>query len=86
MIQWHHITSKQPEDGRAIIQIDAPWECDYNGDVKKHYCMVMRRYDNKMPWDDFCKRLGEEELPLPNFWWCYAADFPFPEPREGAND
>lgn len=82
MIHWHHIMDKQPENGRAILQIDVPWDCDFLGDFKKCYPIGLRKWDILCTWEEVLKFYRDSDLKDPNYWWCYATDFPFPQSRE----
>lgn len=70
-MKWNHILDCQPECGREIIQIDAPYE--------GHYSMGMRKYHSHGgDWNEYINYCKKENL-LPNYWWMYAEDFPFPD-------
>lgn len=70
-IEWKHIMKEQPEDGSSIVHIDYP----YDG----HYSICMRTYMQNGSWDEYIKWMEANDLPLPNFWWVYADEFPFPQ-------
>lgn len=72
-MEWNHILEKQPEHGRKIIHIDPPFE--------GHYPMGMRTYTQYGSWEDYLKWAQQSDM-MPNFWWIYAEDFPFPEQRK----
>lgn len=78
MITWHHIMDKQPEDKTVIIQCFPAEEEQYKDcDFNKHYTMGMivnRNYQSWSEYMDYC----EKHDCYPNYWWCYAKDFPFP--------
>jgi hypothetical protein len=69
-MKWNHILECQPKDRSTIVQIDPP----YKGD----YAMGMRIYKDLLPWEDYMKWCTENDC-MPNFWWVYAKDFPFPD-------
>ncbi len=69
-MKWNHIMDCQPEHGRSIVQIDAPYE--------GHYCMRMRDYYQRCTWEEILEYCKKEKIPNPNFSWVYAEDFPFP--------
>ena len=73
-MNWHHIQDKRPEHGREIIQLDAP----YQG----HWPMGMRKYEQQCAWEGYCKWREFNDLPLEDWYWVYAEDFPFPERKE----
>jgi len=64
----------QPEDARSIVQIDAPYE--------GHYSMGMRDYYQMCTWEDMLRYCKIEEIPNPDFWGCYAEEFPFPDRKD----
>lgn len=71
-MKWNHIMDCQPEDGHMIIQCDAP----YDG----HYNLGMRRYfGSLLSWNLVLLGYKNNDWPLPDFWWVYAEDFPFPD-------
>lgn len=76
MIKWIHIMDSQPDHGREIIQIDAPFQ--------GHYSMGMRTYYQTMLWKDYLACCKEHNLYLsePDFWWVYLEDFPFPKNKD----
>ncbi len=78
MIEWKHIRDEQPEHDMVIIQLDAPFEM-YNGEWTKHYSIGMRAYYQNCIWQEFIDYCVDNDIPLPNFWWIYAKDFPFPK-------
>ncbi len=72
-MKWNHIREKQPENGKSIVQIDGP----YNGS----YSIGMRIYVQDCSFAeviDFCIDNG---IGIPNFWWMYVEDFPFPDKK-----
>lgn len=83
-IKWTHILDAQPEDETIIIQIDRPYDC-YKSPFTNHYTMCMKKYEVFMSFNSYLKFQDEEKLPYPDFFWCYAKDFPFPvfeEPKQ----
>lgn len=72
-MDWKHIRQAQPENDRQIVQIDPP--------CGGHYCMGMRHYFSQvaMSWDEMIEQMEKCGYPLPDYWWVYAEDFPFPD-------
>lgn len=72
-IKWNHIMDCRPEEGRTIIQIDAPYRGSCTMGMRKDFIAP------KMAWEEYTKKNDEQGWPQPNFWWVYAEDFPFPD-------
>jgi hypothetical protein len=70
-LNWQHILDKQPQDGEWIIQIEVP----YSG----YLSMGMRNFSLKCTFQELLDYYRNNELPMPNFWWISAKDFPFPD-------
>lgn len=73
-IKWHHIMEKQPENDEMIVQCDPPHE--------GYHTIGMRKYHLDMPFEEFITCCNEYDWPLPDFWWVYLRDFPFPGIKE----
>jgi len=70
-IKWTHIMDAQPEHDAYIIQVDEPYH-----DIQP---MGKRKYYQTCSWEEFLNFNKQYEMPNPNFFWCYAKDFPFPK-------
>jgi len=82
-IKWNHIIEAQPENGRSIIQVDKPYKSSEHVDsIGKHYTMGQRNYIQYGKWEELLIAFEQSGLDLPDFWWVYAEDFPFPD-KEG---
>ena len=77
-MEWYYILDKQPENDSVIVQIDRPYDL-YPNDFVKNYPMGMRHYEFTGSFDDNIKYLKSRGWPLPDYWWMYAKDFPFPK-------
>lgn len=83
-ISWHHIMDKQPIENKRIVQIDRPVKYGED-DFKKHYTMGLRLYKNySISFDEYLKWCRENNALFPDYWWCYAEDFPWPDLIEKA--
>ncbi len=71
MIKWHHIMDQQPVNGSSIIQLDPMYEGRYE-------TIGFRIWDLRMSFQEYIKYNTEKDLPLPNFYWMYYKNFPFP--------
>ncbi len=70
-MKWNHIMDSQPDHGRSIVQINAPYE--------GHYSMGMRNYHQICTWQEFLNFCLNDGIGNPDFWWMYPEDFPFPD-------
>lgn len=70
MYSWNYIRDTQPIDGKVIIQVDRAFQ--------GHHTMGMVTYNNRMPIDELIEFNKKSGWPLPDFWWIYADEFPFP--------
>lgn len=61
----------QPIHERSIVQIDVPYE--------GHFTIGVRKYYQTNSFQEILDFYTDHELTLPNFWWVYEEDFPFPE-------
>jgi hypothetical protein len=77
-MEWNHILDIQPDNNSLIIQIDPPY--------KRHYNIGMRKYDSPISFEELLKWNKENDWPIPDFWWIYAKDFPFPNKDVGLYD
>lgn len=79
---WKYILESQPEQGRVYIILRGPYEAFPNADYKKRWLMSYRIQDMEIPWEEYFRINKENNLPLPDYWWVYATDFPFPLLKE----
>ena len=72
-MQWKHILDEQPEHGRRIVQVNPPYEGNYSIGTREYYqkCTFQELLD-------YYKSNGDY---LPDFWWIYEKDFPFPKKK-----
>lgn len=76
-MKWHHILDEGPEKDSVIIQIFEPYN-HYKGDFTKHYTMGMIQYKSYISHEEYLEYCNKTNY-KPDFWWCYAKDFPFPD-------
>lgn len=70
-MDWKHILDCQPENGRSIIQVDPPF--------MGHYDMKMRDYNQLCTFEELLEMYKDCNMQVPDFWWIYEEDFPFPD-------
>lgn len=78
-MKWHWILDEQPEEGRTIIMVHKPYPCEFSGTFGKHYTMGMKKAWDHTGYDGYIEELKAGNYPLPDFWWIYAEEFPFPD-------
>ena len=76
-MKWFRLSEKRPENGSIVVECTDPFEL-YKGDFKNHYTLLVKEYKSYVPWEDYVEWSNKNEQPIPNFWWTYAKDFPFP--------
>ena len=69
-MNWKYIKDQIPEDGSDIIQIDLPQE---------EHCYIGFRKFNKEAFERYARYCREEDMPMPDFFWMYKKEFPFPK-------
>jgi len=77
MLEFHHIMDKQPDNKSAILQIDRPYrmENSFRKTDYLHSAIGMRIYECNMPFEEMISWNKENNWPLPDYFWCYVADF-----------
>jgi len=79
-MQWINITQERPVNGSLIVVVHPPEPNNrYENDMRNRYPMGMQVYKEYIPWHDYVDWVIKHGGDIPNYWWVYADDFPFPD-------